>query len=131
MITHSYRTPIKRTLKLIRIYKSLFMEEDQIPNSFQQAISKAKRPRALPKGIHSELHELVANLRQQFQETATKGAGSFGYYLWHLKRVPIHVIYRWISMLKESRDLVTAESKRRVFWWYYRQWKKKVDNSHS
>lgn len=77
-------------------------------------------PKPLPRGIHSELHNLIYELRHEYGEKATKGAGSFGYYLGHLKRVPLQTIYMWRASVKQGRDI---KSPGKVFWWYYRQWR--------
>ena len=73
--------------------------------------------------IHSELHELVDKARKDFGETATKGKGSFGFYLRMLKRVPTSTIYQWLADIKDSPKLNTPLSRRKVFWWKYKQWK--------
>lgn len=81
------------------------------------------RPRKVARGIHSELHELVAKLRADFGETATKGKGSFGFYLRMLKPVPLHTIYQWYGSIKDSPKLDTPLAKCKVFWWKFKQWK--------
>lgn len=83
--------------------------------------AKAEKP-ALPKGIHSELHELVAKLREDFGETATKGKGSFSFYLGMLKKVPIHILHRWYADIKDSPKLNTGDARCRVFWWKYKKY---------
>lgn len=75
------------------------------------------------KGIHSELHEVVAKLRREFGETATKGKGSFGFYLRLLKNVPIHTIHIWLGSINDSPKLDTSLARCKVFWWKYKQWK--------
>ena len=77
--------------------------------------------------IHSELHELVDKARKDFGETATKGKGSFGFYLRMLKRVPTSTIYQWLIDIKDSPKLNTPLSRAKVFWWKYKQWKHPVD----
>lgn len=79
-------------------------------------------PKAPPKGIHSELHELVAKMRRDFGETAKTGKGSFGFYLGILKRVPLFTIYRWLAEIKDSPNLTTPEARCKIFWWKYKQW---------
>lgn len=81
------------------------------------------RPRKPPKGIHSELHEVVDELRKEFGETATKGKGSFGFYLRLLKPVGVHVIRVWLGDIRDSPKLNTPTAKCKVFWWKYKQWK--------
>lgn len=73
-----------------------------------------------PRGIHSELHELIDKMRKDFGETAVKGVGSFGYYLGLLKKVPISKIYIWLGDIKDSPKLDTPLSRCKVFWWKYR-----------
>ena len=61
------------------------------PDSFSRALWSGLENRIRRKvntRIHSELHELVDKARKDFGETATKGKGSFGFYLRMLKRVP-------------------------------------------
>lgn len=77
--------------------------------------------------IHSELHELVARIRKDFGETATKGKGSFGYYLRLLKPVPMFLLYQWVADIKQSRNLTTSIARCKVFWWKYKQWKTGAD----
>ena len=77
----------------------------------------------LPKGIHSELHEMVANLRREFGETATKGKGSFGFYLHLLKPVPMYTLNIWLSSIRDSPKLDTPLAKCKIFWWKYKNWK--------
>ena len=76
--------------------------------------------RKTPRGIHSELHELVDKMRTDFGETAIKGVGSFGYYLGLLKKVPISLIYQWLGDIRESPKLDTPLARCKVFWWKFR-----------
>lgn len=82
---------------------------------------KQRKPR---RGIHSELHELIAKMREDFGETATKGIGSFSYYLGMLRRVPPSVICMWYGDIKDSPKLDTPLARCKIFWWKYRVWKK-------
>jgi len=69
----------------------------------------------------------VDKARKDFGETATKGKGSFGFYLRMLKRVPTSTIYQWLTDIKDSPKLNTPLSRAKVFWWKYKQWKHPVD----
>jgi len=96
------------------------------PDSFSRALWSGLENRIRRKvntRIHSELHELVDKARKDFGETATKGKGSFGFYLRMLKRVPTSTIYQWLADIKDSPKLNTPLSRRKVFWWKYKQWK--------
>ncbi len=96
------------------------------PDSFSNALWSGLENRIKRKvntHIHSELHELVDKIRKDFGETATKGKGSFGFYLRLLKPVPTHVIYMWLGDIKDSPKLADPLSRRKVFWWKYRVWK--------
>lgn len=65
--------------------------------------------------IHSEMHELVKEIRDYFQEDAKKGKGSFGFYLGFFKRMPNTVVYRY---WKEAKQLdKPIEDQKRLFWW--------------
>lgn len=79
--------------------------------------------RKAPRGIHSELHEQIDNMRKDFGETSSKGKGSFSYYLGMLKRVPTQTIYQWLGDIKQSPNLNTPISRCKVFWYKYKQWK--------
>jgi len=71
------------------------------------------------KGIHSERHELIDQLRRDYGETAKKGVGSFSYYLGMLKPYTTSAIYGWRSQAKE------AKSPQKLFWWLVGQEGKK------
>lgn len=86
---------------------------------------KEIKQRKAPRGIHSELHEIVDKMRKDFGETATKGKGSFGFYLRMLKNVPTSTIYMWLGDIKDSPKLSTPLARCKVFWWKYKQWKKR------
>lgn len=89
----------------------------------------APTPKVLPKGVHTELHEVIFKMREQFGEKNKTGVGSFGYYLGRLKNVPLSTIYMWLSEIKQGRDI---RNEGKVFWWKYREWrkaKKPVDNN--
>lgn len=95
------------------------MKKPVIVNPFERVL----RPRKPVKGIHSELHELVAKMRTDFGETAVKGIGSFSFYLGLLKKVPTQTIYMWLAQIKDSPKLDTPLARRKIFWWKYKQWK--------
>lgn len=89
------------------------------------ATSLARMPKRPPKGIHTQLHELVAELIKEYNEPpeipiGTRRVKTFGYYLGKLKHVPISTIYMWRSEIRQSRDVKTPG---KIFWWKYRKWK--------
>ena len=96
------------------------------PDSFSRVLWSGLENRIRRKvntRIHSELHELVDKARKDFGETATKGKGSFGFYLRMLKRVPTSTIYQWLAEIKDSPKLNTPLARRKIFWWKYKTWK--------
>lgn len=90
-------------------------------NQFKSALARiqARKPN---KHIHSELHDLVDKMRKDFGETATKGIGSFSFYLGKLKCVPVSVLYMWLADIKDSPKLNTALSRRKIFWWKFKKY---------
>lgn len=92
-----------------------------IANSIKELNEVRKKP---SRGIHSELHEIVDKIRKDFGETATKGKGSFGFYLRMLKNVPISTIYIWLGSINDSPKLNTPLARRKIFWWKFKEWKK-------
>lgn len=63
--------------------------------------------------MHSELHLLVDELREEYCEThVTKGVGSFGYYLGKLGRLNIATVHRLHGLAKEAN----VRSKKKYFW---------------
>lgn len=95
---------------------------------FQMNVERAMRPRAVPKGIHSELHQIIAEMIAQYGEPKTIRVGgrevsTFGYYLGRLKKVPLSTIYRWRSEIKQSRDI---RNEGKIFWWKYKEWVKET-----
>lgn len=77
------------------------------------------KPRA---GIHTELHDLIDQLRTEYGETATKGVGSFSFYLGMLKGFSISFIYGARSQAKEGK------SPKKLFWWICGQERKREHN---
>lgn len=77
-------------------------------NPFARAI---KVERKAVHGIHSELHALVDETRKMFGETATKGRGSFGYYLGFFKKVGIDRVRVFLAEVKQ------ANTPQKLFWW--------------
>lgn len=73
------------------------------------------------KGIHSALHQFVAELRKDFGETAVKGVGSFSYYLGFIKRLGLQEAYRIRAEIKQS----AAHTPKKLFWWHVGQELKK------
>lgn len=92
---------------------------------------KPKKEKKVRNSIHTELHELVANLRKDFGETAEKGKGSFSFYLGLLKKVPVRTIYMWHAEIKQSPNLNTPMSRCKVFWWKYKKYKENLKVIHS
>lgn len=99
------------------------MKPMQQTDRFKASFERVLRPRKAPKGIHSERHELIAKMRTDFGETATKGVGSFSFYLGMLKKVPTHTLYLWLGDIRDSPKLDTPLARRKVFWWKWKQWK--------
>lgn len=93
----------------------------------EELLAKYKpKEKKVRNSIHTELHELVANLRKDFGETAEKGTGSFSFYLGLLKKVPVPTIYMWYNSIKQSTNLTTPQSRCKVFWWTYKKYKEKT-----
>lgn len=88
--------------------------------SHLKVVLESKKPL---NGIHSELHEIIGKLRLSFGETATKGIGSFSFYLGLLKDVPPSTLYQWLRSIEDSPKLDTPTARCKVFWWRYKQWK--------
>ena len=65
------------------------------------------------KGIHSALHLFVDDLRKEFGETATKGVGSFSYYLGFIKRLGVGKAYQIMAEIRQSG----AHTPKKLFWW--------------
>ena|SRR3990167_3023028 len=91
-------------------------------NNLEKISFKLKPKSKSTKGIHSELHSLVAELRADFGEIATKGRGSFSMYLGCLKYVPLSLIYRWRAEIKDSPNLNTPTARAKIFWWKFKKW---------
>lgn len=66
-----------------------------------------------PKGIHSGLHAFIDEIRKEYGETATKGKGSFGFYLGMLKRFDLGELYRIRAEIQQSG----AHTPKKLFWW--------------
>lgn len=88
-------------------------------------MSRFTEPKKQPKGIHSELHDLIAQMITEYGEPKEirfgngKAVSTFGYYLGRLKKVPISKIYQWRAEIRDSRDIHTPG---KIFWWKYKQW---------
>lgn len=65
------------------------------------------------KNIHSEIHYLVERVRKDFNETAKKGIGSFGFYLGFFNRVGKDAVYKILSEMKHSG----TTGQKKLFWW--------------
>lgn len=79
-----------------------------LSNPFSRAVP-TRRVKA--RGLHSEIHLFVSEIRRTFGETASKGKGSFGFYLGFVNRLGL-----------ETARLFYAEAKDRgnsgrYFWW--------------
>jgi hypothetical protein len=95
-------------------------------NSLTASLNRIGRKKEV-KGIHSELHDLVARCIQEFHEPKTfivggRQVSTFGYYLGKLKKVPVSIIYMWISEIRQSTNI---KSPSKVFWYKYKKWKEK------
>lgn len=73
-----------------------------------QARAEAYKPR---RGIHTELQDLVAQLRKEYGETAIKGKGSFSFYMGFLKKFHIGEVYAMQKRAQTGREPV------KTFWW--------------
>ena len=101
-----------------------------IKSGFEHMLERIKKP-PVNKRIHSELHEMIDKMRNDFGETAKKGVGSFSYYLGMLKKVPTGTIYLWLADIKDSTNLDTPLARAKIFWWKYKTWKKaQYDSNH-
>ena len=85
--------------------------------------ARANLTRRPTKGIHSEIHTLVADVRRNFGEVATKGKGSFGFYLGFFNRLGIERVRLFLA---ETRD---GNNPKILFWWrvgkYFKEKKNK------
>lgn len=89
---------------------------------FQPAASRPK-----PRGIHSELHELIEGMIKQFGEPPEimvrgRSTRTFAMYLGRLKHVPIDTIRGWLANIREGQNV---RSPSRLFWWHYKQYQEK------
>ena len=74
---------------------------------------KKMTPRGRNPHLHSELHLLVDEVRTLFGETATKGKGSFSFYLGFFKRLGVQKVRQILAEVKQSN----AEDPKRLFWY--------------
>ena len=63
--------------------------------------------------LHSELHTLVDEARTRFGETATKGKGSFAFYLGFFKRLGVQKVRQLLGEVAESN----ASDPKKLFWY--------------
>jgi len=77
--------------------------------------------------LHSEKHYLVDEIRNYFGETASKGNGSFSFYLGFFKKIPTTILYQCWSEVKNSRKPLKNQQK--LFWWKIGQYFKKEDKN--
>jgi hypothetical protein len=95
---------------------------------FEQGMARIMTPQKPKRGIHTELQDLVAQLIEEYDEPPYIMVGgrkvkTFGYYIGKLSRVPLSTIYMWRASVKQGRDIT---NKGKVFWWYYREWRKGI-----
>lgn len=100
----------------------------QQTSMFGQGVERFKNPKSQSKRIHSELHQLIADLIAEYNEPPKIKIGgrevaTFGYYLGRLKKVPLQLIYQWRASVKQGRDIRNPS---KVFWWFYAQWMKEM-----
>lgn len=80
-----------------------------------------------PRGIYTELQLLVLETRTRFGETATKGKGSFGFYMGFFQRLGIETVRMFLADLKDVSD------PKRLFWWkigaYYKEKRAKKEKA--
>ncbi len=67
--------------------------------------------------LHSELHLLVDEVRQRFGETATKGVGSFSFYLGFFKRLGVAKVRRILAEVIQAE----VDHPEKLFWWKVKQ----------
>jgi hypothetical protein len=85
------------------------------PESIGDIASRFSIPKQQPRpGIHSPLHDLVDELRRDFDETAKVGKGSFGFYLGILKRLGA----ARVRQIKAEVDQGDPSDRKRLFWWH-------------
>ena len=82
--------------------------------SLGSLIQKRLQPKQTVTKLHTELHAFIAELRVEYGETKTKGAGSFGWYLGRFKKVPLTILYQ---LRAEVRQGVNVRSPVRLFHW--------------
>lgn len=63
--------------------------------------------------LHSDLHLLVEEVRQKFGETATKGVGSFSFYLGFFKRLGVQKVRRILAEVEQAN----VDHPEKLFWW--------------
>lgn len=63
--------------------------------------------------LHSDVHMLVDEVRNRFGETATKGKGSFAFYLGFFNRIGADRVRRILGEMEESG----ARDEKKLFWW--------------
>ncbi len=84
--------------------------------SFEKIINR-------PKTYHSEMQELVDEIRKYFNEVAVRGEGSFSYYIGFFKKIPISEIKRFFAEVKQTKK--STFDKKKLFWWKIGQFLKK------
>jgi len=67
--------------------------------------------------LHSDLHLLVEEVRQKFGETATKGVGSFSFYLGFFKRLGVQKVRRILAEVEQAK----VDHPEKLFWWKVRE----------
>jgi len=67
--------------------------------------------------LHSDLHLLVEEVRHKFGETATKGVGSFSFYLGFFKRLGVQKVRRILAEVEQAK----VDHPEKLFWWKIKQ----------
>lgn len=63
------------------------------------------------------MHELIAEMRSRFGETAKTGKGSFGFYLGCLNRIGYQAT---LSLYKDVLES-TCDNPGKLFWWKFKK----------
>lgn len=92
------------------------MDKIQIPDI--QAMLEEKRN--VEKRPASPLHEFVNKARLELEETSKKGDGSYGFYLGHLKKIPMSELYSMLHTAKQANTPLNA------FWKMVGEYKKNL-----
>ncbi|MFH0845777.1 MAG: hypothetical protein V1851_00015 [Patescibacteria group bacterium] len=106
-----------------KLKKFLPKKEEHLPRKeFQNIGDLLKKETKTNTKIHSEKHFLVNEIREYFGEKASKGKGSFSFYLGFFKKIPEATIYQYWSEVKQSR--LPTSKQQKIFWWKIGQYLK-------